>query len=72
MTWSWRRRARLYLCADDPPVVCVNSRRIRRPCAFFQPKDAYLIGGGFGFQRVPAAEGQNPPSGAIVYYWLLG
>ena len=39
----------------------------------YRPRDAYRVdwGGGFGFgENAAHPVGKNPPSGAVVYYWL--
>ena len=39
----------------------------------FEPKAAYrYAGGGGGFERAQPGTGKNPPSGAVVYYYLKG
>jgi len=42
-----------------------------KPVHLFNPAPAYrLSGAGGGFGRATDAQGQNPPSGAVIYYWL--
>ena len=51
----------------------VSAEVVSRPAHLFQPRDAYRIQWGQG-NPVAAHHptGQNPPSGAVVYYWLKG
>ena len=36
----------------------------------FEPRAGYRFGGGSGFGGSGAANGQNPPSGVLLHYWL--
>lgn len=66
-------QGRGFYVMDDMPLV-----RALNPASFSRSKDLDLFpvkktiridGGGFGGGRNPAA-GQNPPSGAVIYYYL--
>jgi photosystem II stability/assembly factor-like uncharacterized protein len=66
-------QGRGFYVMDDMPLV-----RALNPASFSRTKEIELFpvkkairidGGGFGFSRDPAA-GQNPPSGAVIYYYL--
>ena len=66
-------QGRGFYVMDDMPMV-----RALNPASFSRSKDVELFpvrnavrydGGGFGFGRDPSA-GQNPPGGAVIYYFL--
>lgn len=67
-------QGRAFWILDDLPLIYQLNDSVKTEDAhLFQPKDAYRMagrggfgGGGRGFQAV----GQNPPNGAVVYYWL--
>jgi photosystem II stability/assembly factor-like uncharacterized protein len=41
-----------------------------RPLHLFTPSPAYRLSASGGFGRPADSQGQNPPAGAVVYYWL--
>ena len=43
---------------------------VQKPAHLFAPRDAYRAGWGGGRPTAQRPTGQNPPSGAAVYYWL--
>ena len=62
-------QGRAFYILDDMPLVRQLAPQAQNfPLRLFQPKDTYRLPGGFG--RAAGAEGQNPPSGTAVYYWL--
>ena len=64
-------QGRSFWVMDDLPLLYqVNPESMAKDAYLFQPKSAYRQGGG-GF-RLPSAApiGQNPASGAVIYYWL--
>ena len=64
-------QGRSFWVLDDLPLLYqVNPESMAKDAYLFQPKSAYRQGGG-GF-RLPSAApiGQNPASGAVIYYWL--
>ena len=65
---------RAFYVLDDLPLLYQMSDQIKTEDAYlFKPKDAYRVGGGRGFgggRGGFAAVGENPPAGAVVYYWL--
>ena len=65
---------RSFWILDDIAPLRQLAREIPRESAhLFKPRDAYRVDWSGGFQ-VPANEahpvGKNPPSGAMIYYWL--
>ncbi len=62
-----------YVLDDVPMLYQLNDGIPNTEVHLFQPKDAYRFGaggrGGGGRGAVPGV-GQNPPAGAVVYYWL--
>ena len=61
-------QGRAFYILDDMPLVRQLGPSPNSAPRLFQPKDTYRLPGGFG--RAAGAEGQNPPSGTAVYYWL--
>ncbi len=58
---------------DDMPMLYQNTAAVQTEAVhLFKPKDTYRVGGGRGFggRGGGAAIGENPPSGAVVSYWL--
>jgi photosystem II stability/assembly factor-like uncharacterized protein len=64
-------QGRSFWILDDLPVLHQISDAIARAEAhLFKPEDAYRMDGG-GFQLPPTAVvGQNPPNGAVIFYYL--
>jgi photosystem II stability/assembly factor-like uncharacterized protein len=66
-------QGRAFYVLDDLPLLYQFDDKVETETShLFHPKDAYRLGGGRGFggSRGAAAAGQNPPSGAVVAYWL--
>jgi len=68
-------QGRSFYILDDMPLLYQNTPAVQTEDAhLFKPKDAYRIGGGRGFggggRGGGGAIGENPPSGAVVGYWL--
>ena len=64
-------QGRAFYILDDTPLLHQISDEVAHADShLFKPKDAYRMPG-FGF-RLPsgAAIGENPPSGAVIYYYL--
>ena len=64
-------QGRAFYILDDTPLLHQIADDVARGDShLFKPKDAYRMPG-FGF-RLPAgaAIGENPPSGAVIYYYL--
>jgi photosystem II stability/assembly factor-like uncharacterized protein len=67
-------QGRSFYVLDDVPMLYQLNDGVRNTeVHLFQPKDTYRFGaggrGGGGRGTVPGV-GQNPPAGAVVYYWL--
>lgn len=68
-------QGRAFYILDDMPLLyqLEDATSVTSEDAhLFKPKDPYRMGGGRGFGggRGGAAIGENPPGGAVVYYWL--
>jgi photosystem II stability/assembly factor-like uncharacterized protein len=65
-------QGRAFYILDDMPLVYQLTDAVTAEDAhLFQPKDPYRMGGGrFGGGRGGGAVGENPPGGAVIYYWL--
>jgi photosystem II stability/assembly factor-like uncharacterized protein len=67
-------QGRAFYVLDDVPLLYQLNDGIKTQDAhLFQPKDTYRFGGGRGFGgggRGAVTAGENPPGGAVVYYWL--
>ncbi len=67
-------QGRAFYVLDDVPLLYQLNDDIKTQDAhLFQPKDTYRFGGGRGFGgggRGAVTAGENPPGGAVVYYWL--
>ena len=67
-------QGRAFYVLDDVPLLYQMKGSIATEDAhLFTPKDAYRFGAGGrggGGGRGPAVAGENPPAGAVVYYWL--
>jgi len=66
---------RAFWVLDDVPLLYqLNDASTAGSARLFKPKDAYRVGGGRGFggggRGAGPAVGENPPAGAVVYYWL--
>src|SRR5579872_2162357 len=63
-------QGRAFWILDDLPLVYqLSDAALKESTHVFRPKDTYRTGGGFFFGGFGGgAVGQNPPSGAVVYY----
>jgi len=63
-----------YILDDVPLLYQLNDTVETEDAHLFKPKDTYRAGGGRGSggERGFAAVGANPPSGAVIHYWLKG
>lgn len=59
-----------WILDDLSPLQQMNLRIARSPVHLFEPRDAYRMAGGGGFQFPMANAGKNPPAGAIVDVYL--
>jgi len=55
---------------DLTPLYQLNDEVARSVTYLYKPRDAYRMPGFSGFGQRGATIGQNPPSGAVVYYYL--
>lgn len=64
-------QGRAFWVLDDLPVLHqVKDGLKQSDMLLFQPEDPYRISVGGGFRTVAGAAGQNPPAGAVIYYWM--
>ncbi|HWC98577.1 MAG TPA: hypothetical protein VG456_17575 [Candidatus Sulfopaludibacter sp.] len=65
-------QGRAFYVLDDMPLLYQLNDNIKtEDTHLFKPKDPYRMGGGRGFGgRGGGAVGENPPSGAVIEYWL--
>jgi hypothetical protein len=65
-------QGRSFWVLDDLPVLHQLADASKADAYLFKPEDAYRMpgGGGGGGGRVAGPVGQNPPAGAVVYYYL--
>ena len=62
-------QGRAFWILDDLPLVYqASDAALKEPAHLFKPKDTYRMGGGGGFRPPDSGLGQNPASGAVVYY----
>ena len=64
---------RAFYVLDDLPLLYQMTDAVKtEDVHLFKPKDAYRVGGGRGFggRGGAATVGENPPAGAVIYYWL--
>ena len=54
----------------DDLTVLHQMADARADVHLFKPEEAYRMPGGGGFSRPDATVGENPPSGAVIYYYL--
>ena len=62
-----------YVLDDVPLLYQLNDDMKTQDAHLFQPKNTYRFGGGRGFSgggRGAVTAGENPPGGAVVYFWL--
>ncbi len=63
-------QGRSFWVLDDLPALHQMTDAARTDAYLFKPEDVYRMPGG-GFQLpATAAVGQNPPAGAVIYYYL--
>jgi len=64
-------QGRSFWILDDLPVLHQMSDAVAKADVhLFKPEDPYRMPGGGGPRRADATVGQNPPNGAVVYYYL--
>jgi len=64
-------QGRSFWVLDDLPVLHQMTDTVMKADAhLFKPEDTYRMPGGGGFSRGESAAGQNPPAGAVIYYYL--
>ena len=64
-------QGRSFWVLDDLPVLHQMADAVAKAdIHLFKPEDTYRMPGGGGFQSPAATIGENPPSGAVVYYYL--
>ena len=61
-----------WIMDDIAPLRAVTPELTRKPLAIAPPSDAYRVQWGQVADEQPSSQplGMNPPSGALVYYWL--
>jgi photosystem II stability/assembly factor-like uncharacterized protein len=62
-------QGRSFWVLDDLPVLH-QVGDVKAEMHLFKPEDTYRIAGGGGPQSPDATIGENPPGGAVVYYYL--
>jgi photosystem II stability/assembly factor-like uncharacterized protein len=66
-------QGRAFWIFDDMSLLYqLDPKQTSEEVHLYQPKDAYRGAGGgrFGRAAAPTGVGENPPAGAVVYYWL--
>jgi photosystem II stability/assembly factor-like uncharacterized protein len=64
-------QGRSFWVLDDLPMLYQLADAAKSDAYLYKPEDTYrLPGGGGGEGRGEGAIGQNPPSGAVIYYYL--
>ncbi|MCW5968820.1 MAG: hypothetical protein KIT57_09920 [Blastocatellales bacterium] len=64
-------QGRSFWVLDDLPVLHQLSNQIAaKEAHLFKPEDAYRMPGGGGFSAPGSAVGQNPPAGAVIFYYF--
>jgi photosystem II stability/assembly factor-like uncharacterized protein len=65
-------QGRAFWVLDDLPVLHQLADAAKSDAYLFKPEDTYRMPGGFGGGggRGRGAVGQNPPGGAVIYYYL--
>lgn len=64
-------QGRSFWVLDDLPVLHQLSNQIAgKDAHLFKPEDVYRMPGGGGFSAPGSAIGQNPPAGAVFFYYL--
>ncbi|MFL6447225.1 MAG: WD40/YVTN/BNR-like repeat-containing protein [Bryobacteraceae bacterium] len=64
-------QGRAFWILDDTPLLAQLTPAVATESAhLFAPKHTYRMAVARGFGRTSTNEGANPPTGAVVYYWL--
>jgi photosystem II stability/assembly factor-like uncharacterized protein/uncharacterized protein YueI len=63
-------QGRSFWVIDDLNVIHQIQDAIKTDAYLFKPEEAYRMPGGGGFLPPAATIGQNPPAGAVIYYYL--
>jgi len=63
-------QGRSFWVLDDTTVLHQMADAANADAYLFKPEDAYRMPGGGGFSAPGATIGQNPPAGAVIYYYL--
>ena len=58
-----------WILDDLSPLHRISDELLATDFSLLEPRSAYRFGGGFSFGG-RGTGGQNPPSGAMLYYWL--
>ena len=58
-----------WILDDLSPLHRISDELLAADFSLLEPRSAYRFGGGFSFGS-SGTGGQNPPSGAMLYYWL--
>jgi photosystem II stability/assembly factor-like uncharacterized protein len=61
-------QGRAFWVLDDLPLLYQLADAAKSDAYLFKPEDAYRMPGGGSFGRAASA-GQNPPNGAVIYYY---
>jgi photosystem II stability/assembly factor-like uncharacterized protein len=59
-----------WILDDLTPLHQLGDSVARASRFLFTPRDPYRMGGGGGFGGAPSGVGANPPSGAVVFFYL--
>ncbi len=59
----------VWVMDDLTPLHQLSDELMKKDWFVYQPRDAYLVSGGFRF-RGPSTMGQNPPGGAVINYYF--
>jgi len=64
-------QGRSFWVLDDLPIIEQLSKEVASADVYlFKPADPHRMPGGGGFRIARAALGENPPAGAVIYYYL--
>ena len=63
-------QGRSFWVLDDTTVLHQMADAAKADAYLFKPEDSYRMPGGGGFLPRGATVGQNPPAGAVIYYYL--
>ena len=59
-----------WILDDLTPLHAIKDDLLDSTARLLTPRSSYRFGGGFSFGGGGGAAGQNPPSGAVIHYWL--